>query len=633
MLVMPNRSSLAWQSRPQSSWRRRLFALGPLLVGSTALLGWTIGVPALTSVLPGLVSMVPNTALSFMAISVGLLLLPAGVEPARPASRKSVAAFAALPVIIGMLTLAEYAAGISFGVDELLFADPNIASNFPGRPAPATAVSVSFAGAALLLLVRAATRLDGAGWRSVMAAHLLALVPASVGYLGLAGYLFDVGSLYSFGPFKTVALNTGIASGLTALAILYTEPEAGWRRFFAAVPAAAKLFERRLIVALSVPLVIGTLIVWGARFGMYNSLFASSLFAFVAAAGSSALTWRLTGSKAKLAEFALREGEERFRGIFEHAATGIAIMDLNGRLQSCNSAFSAMLGHTEQELRELACQDLLHPEDRSACKVQQDRLLAGEIPSFQIVSRYYNKEGDILWGDRHISLLRDAANRPTNIMMLVTDITERKRHEDQISLLISEVNHRAKNMLAVVQGIARQTVAANPGDFIERFSERIRSLAASQDLLVKNEWKGVDLHELARSQLGHFKDLIDIRIELRGPPLFVSASAAQAIGMALHELATNAGKYGALSDDSGSVEVCWSLKPGKGSGEAFVISWRERGGPAMVAPGRAGFGSTVLYRVAKESLDAQVELDYASTGLVWLLQCPAGEVMDTSRPT
>ena len=135
MLVMPNRSSLAWQSRPQSSWRRRLFALGPLLVGATALLGWTIGVPALTSVVPGLVSMVPNTALSFMAISVGLLLLPAGVELARPASQKCVAAFAALPVIIGILTLAEYAAGISFGVDELLFADPNIASNFPGRPA------------------------------------------------------------------------------------------------------------------------------------------------------------------------------------------------------------------------------------------------------------------------------------------------------------------------------------------------------------------------------------------------------------------------------------------------------------------------------------------------------------------
>ncbi|MGO9172026.1 MAG: sensor histidine kinase [Rhodomicrobium sp.] len=208
------------------------------------------------------------------------------------------------------------------------------------------------------------------------------------------------------------------------------------------------------------------------------------------------------------------------------------------------------------------------------------------------------------------------------------DITERERHEKQVNLLLREIDHRSKNMLTVVQAIARQTVAANPGDFIERFADRIQALAASQDLLIKNEWRGVDLHELARSQLEHFKDLVDKRIELCGPPLLVSASAAQTIGMALHELATNAGKYGALSNDSGRVEVEWSLEPGEGGGDTFVISWRERGGPAVTAPSREGFGSTVLCRVAKESLDAQVELNYASTGLFWRLQCPAAEVMD-----
>ncbi|MGB8737271.1 MAG: HWE histidine kinase domain-containing protein [Rhodomicrobium sp.] len=210
------------------------------------------------------------------------------------------------------------------------------------------------------------------------------------------------------------------------------------------------------------------------------------------------------------------------------------------------------------------------------------------------------------------------------------DIDERKRHEEQITLLLREVNHRSKNMLAVVQAIARQTVAATPKDFIDRFAERIEALAASQDLLVKNDWKGVDLQDLARSQLGHFKDLVDKRIELRGPRLFVSASAAQTIGMALHELATNAGKYGALSDGCGRVEVDWSLERGGGRGAIFVISWRERGGPPVVAPVRAGFGSIVLCQVAKESLDAKVELNYASTGLVWQLRCPVAEVIDGS---
>ncbi len=210
------------------------------------------------------------------------------------------------------------------------------------------------------------------------------------------------------------------------------------------------------------------------------------------------------------------------------------------------------------------------------------------------------------------------------------DIDERKRHEEQITLLLREVNHRSKNMLAVVQAIARQTVAATPKDFIDRFAERIEALAASQDLLVKNDWKGVDLQDLARSQLGHFKDLVDKRIELRGPRLFVSASAAQTIGMALHELATNAGKYGALSDSRGRVEVSWSLEQGKDGGKTFVISWRERGGPPVVAPVQAGFGSTVLCQVAKESHDGEVELNYASTGLVWRLKCPAAQVIDAS---
>jgi hypothetical protein len=144
---------------------------------------------------------------------------------------------------------------------------------------------------------------------------------------------------------------------------------------------------------------------------------------------------------------------------------------------------------------------------------------------------------------RHVSLLKDGAG----IIVLVTNITDQKRHEEHIRLLLREVNHRSKNMLSLVQAVARQTLAARPECFIDRFVERIQALAANQDLLVKNSWKGVDLEELAKSQLAHFKDLIGTRIALKGPSLLISASAAQTIGMALHELATNAGKYGAQS--------------------------------------------------------------------------------------
>ncbi len=209
---------------------------------------------------------------------------------------------------------------------------------------------------------------------------------------------------------------------------------------------------------------------------------------------------------------------------------------------------------------------------------------------------------------------------------IIRDLTERKRHEEQINLLLREVNHRSKNMLSVVHAIARQTAATKPEDFIGRFGERIQALAASHDLLVKNEWKGVDLASLVRSQLAHFEDLIGKRIELQGPPVLLSATAAQTIGLALHELATNAAKYGALSNGSGRVEIAWSLEERKPGNETFVMSWREQGGPPVSVPSSQGFGSTVITRLVMESLNADVKLDFEVTGLWWRLECPSVEV-------
>ena len=333
-------------------------------------------------------------------------------------------------------------------------------------------------------------------------------------------------------------------------------------------------------------------------------------------------------SQRKQAEAALRESEERFRGIFEHAGTGIAISDLQGRFQSCNPAFSAMLGYTEEEFNKLAIPDLQHPDDRDMNLDEVRRLVTEKIPSFEISSRYLNKGGKVVWVHKRVSLLRDAAGRPTHIIALVTDITERKRHEEQIKLLMSEVNHRSKNLLALVLAIARQTVATSADDFIDRFQERILALSVSQDLLVRNKWKGVHLDKLARSQLAHFSDLIGTRIKISGPSLLVSAFAAQTLGMALHELATNAGKYGALSTDGGSVEVTWRVENTEGRGDTFLISWRESGGPIVKAPARNGFGSTVIGQMAEMSLNGTVKLDYASSGLVWRLQSPIGSVLE-----
>ncbi len=327
------------------------------------------------------------------------------------------------------------------------------------------------------------------------------------------------------------------------------------------------------------------------------------------------------------AEESLRQSEERFRGVYEKAGTGIAIMDLNGKFQSCNPAYSRMLGYTEAELQNLICASLVHPEDGGVNMTQQSRLIAGEIASFELLSRYVTKRGDLIWGHRHVTLLRDASGNPRNVIALVTDMTDRKRQEEQIELLMREVNHRSKNMLTVVHAIARQTAATRPEDFIGRFGERIIALAASQDLLIKNDWKGVDLHDLIQSQLAHLKDLICTRIRVRGPRLAIAPAAAQNIGMALHELATNAGKYGALSGSEGQVAIDWRLDGVEDGTRAFFMEWKETEGPAIESPSRAGFGSRVITSVIEDSLEADVELDYAPMGLAWRMNCPARAVI------
>src|SRR5262249_29219371 len=174
-------------------------------------------------------------------------------------------------------------------------------------------------------------------------------------------------------------------------------------------------------------------------------------------------------------------------------------------------------------------------------------------------------------------------------------------------LLMREINHRSKNMLSVVDAIAHQTAARNAEDFVERFSDRIQALSANQDLLVRNEWSGVEIADLVRVQLAHFVDLVGSRIAIGGPELRLNPASAQAIGLALHELATNAGKYGSLSTDRGRVNVCWRI-----DGDTLTMSWTERGGPSVSPPERRGFGTVVIGTMAERSVGGSVALEYAS---------------------
>jgi two-component sensor histidine kinase len=202
------------------------------------------------------------------------------------------------------------------------------------------------------------------------------------------------------------------------------------------------------------------------------------------------------------------------------------------------------------------------------------------------------------------------------------DLIERSLAEQRTRVLLREVSHRAKNILAIVQGMVRQTATEDdPHIFARDLSARLASLARSHDLLAASDCKGVLVGELVRSQVSHLRNLSGTRITFDGPSLQISPRTAQAIGIAVHELATNALKFGSLSNIEGVVAIQWKVS--EKSEPRFVMTWRERGGPSVSPPQRQGFGHTAMIRM----------IEHDPEGVTWNMSAPLAAVLQESGST
>jgi two-component sensor histidine kinase len=273
-----------------------------------------------------------------------------------------------------------------------------------------------------------------------------------------------------------------------------------------------------------------------------------------------------------------------------------------------------------QPLTTMTFAEYIHPLDRERVLAEFTAALEGTAP-FRTEFRIPVPDGSVRWIAAEGTVERNRKGRALRMVGVDHDITTRKESEEHIKLLMREINHRAKNLMTVVQIMARRSAGeADPAAFAERFNDRIAGLAASHDLLVKSDWKGVDVANLVRTQLAHFGDLIGTRVILEGPALKLKPAAAQNIGMALRELATNAAKYGALCGTEGTIHISWGLVGT--DHKRFNIRWSERGGPIPQPPSVSGFGHSVMVDMVKHALDADVRLEFPHTGAVWWLVAP-----------
>jgi PAS domain S-box-containing protein len=330
------------------------------------------------------------------------------------------------------------------------------------------------------------------------------------------------------------------------------------------------------------------------------------------------------------AERVWQASNDRLQSALDAARLGSWHYDPLHRVFSWDARSKEIFGVTEDRATVEEFMNWVHPDDEEKVWAAYHRALDPAQPERSPTQfRLRRGDGEVRWVETQGLARLQGAGRERRVVSFigtVQDITERKEQQEREHLLMREINHRAKNMLSVVDAIAHQTATKTREDFIERFSERIQALAANQDLLIRDAWHGVEIEDLVRAQLAPFADLIGSRIVVRGPELRLNAASAQAIGLALHELATNAGKYGALSTDTGGVDIRWGT-----DADTFTMRWIEREGPLVSTPHHRGFGTTVMEAMAERTLTGKVELLYPPSGVTWRLTCPAANALEPLR--
>lgn len=340
---------------------------------------------------------------------------------------------------------------------------------------------------------------------------------------------------------------------------------------------------------------------------------------------------------------ALRDSEQRLRIAASLAALGIFEWHmLDDRAIWENDRMFAIFGRTPADgavgKREFLDR-VLHPDDRAAFRAAISMALRDDA-ALHLTGRI-RRQDDGAW--RTIDLAgrfeRDAAGRlPRRLIGVVADVTDRRIAEDRQSLLIRELHHRVKNTLATVQAIVGSTArnASSIESFYEAFVGRIVSLAHTHAVLTGDTWQMASLRDLLANELKPYADGAldgspDARVSLVGPPVELASEIAVPIGMAIHELTTNAAKYGALSTRTGRVSVTWSVLP-QGPGGTLVFAWCETGGPAAAPPTRQGFGSRLLERVLTSQASAEVTIAYPPEGLRLTMLAPLPRRNDTLAP-
>lgn len=330
----------------------------------------------------------------------------------------------------------------------------------------------------------------------------------------------------------------------------------------------------------------------------------------------------------KAASEALHESERRLQ--LSQAAAGIASLEVDvksGMVFGSEGLWSIWGLSAREAVHVSVLEGIVLPEDRDVRSNAETRANGTAAQNVEYRIRRPDT-GEIRWLSRHIDFVRDATGTPTKMFGVIQDITDRKEAEQRQRILTHELEHRIKNILAMVAAIASQTLRNTDMETARvALTSRLSALGGAHDILNAARWQSASLMEVVKKALAPFPSE---QITVTGPGLVISPKMGLSLALAINELATNAVKYGSLSVPEGTVAIDWSLGGGD-AGETLTWRWREIGGPPVAAPSRKGFGSFLINRVLAADFEGKVDLRYHADGVECLLVAPVSASLQGSQ--
>ncbi len=588
-------------------------AASAIALGVVVLIGWAADAKALTSVIPGLPSMKPWTAIAFLAsgLSLGVRCLAV----AEPRARRLGVGAAAVALGIGGLTLVEYATGAYLTFDRWLFAEAlRYDPAYPtGRMAIPTALGFTGVGAALLLAHdgQPGARLQ---WPSFFT--------FGVALVTLTGYLYEVPVLgrfvpHAYGPFTNIALHTSVGLLILGATIPCTDPTTGLVGLLRDRGLAGRWARWVMPWVIVVPLTGSWIRLVGERRGLYPGDVGTAVFTVLNVLIMAGLVWAVTARLARSvrdrdrARSVQRTVERSFRHMVEAMQEGVWLLDREATVTYVNQRLAELLGGPPDQIVGHKLWDFVAPEDRAAAERRFEDRRQGIRDSFDF--RMRRLDGSPRWVLVSSNPFMDEHGRVGGTLATLTDIHERKRVEDRQQLLVNELDHRVKNTLATVLALLDETLetADSPEAFREAFDGRVRAMARTHEALARRRWADLPLAEVVELALSAVADPARSELCASGPAARIRAAIVLPLLLALNELATNAVKHGSLSRAGGRLEVRWRTT----ARDWIELDWSERDGPPTQASPPPGAGLELIRDLVRGQLRGTLELVFAEVGL------------------